>query len=107
MATQGIVSVREHDEVIMKVVAGSDGYNASKVATKLRGEWPVSAERAYDIAIQEVFGSVHDLVVQTIGEDLYKGDDELNPRYRTTFADPNFNPRWEHGTADHVEIVDL
>lgn len=107
MATQGIVSVREHNEVVMKIVAGTDGYNALKVAKRLRKEWPVNPEQAYEIAVQEVFGKVHDLVVLTLGAALYKGDDELDPRYQATFADPNFNPRWEQGTADHVEIVDL
>lgn len=107
MATQGIVSVRERDEVVMKIVAGTDGYNAPKVATRLKQEWPVSPEAAYDLAIQEVFGTVHDLVVLTLRETLFKGDDDLNPRYQETFSDPEFNPRWEQGIADHVEIIDV
>ena len=107
MATQGIVSVREHEKVVMKVVAGTDGYNAPKVAARLKQEWPVSPERAYDIAVEEVFGTTHDLVVLTLGKAVFKGDEELDPRYAATFSNPNFNPRWEQGIADHVEIVDL
>lgn len=107
MATQGIVSVREHGEVVMKVVAGTDGYNAQKVATRLQREWPVSPETAYDIAVQEVFGTVHDLVVLTLGKALFKGDEEIHPRYHETFSDPQFNPRWEQGIADYVEVVDF
>lgn len=107
MATQGIVSVRERDEVVMKVVAGSDGYNAPQVAARLQQEWPIDAERAYDIAVEEVFGTTHNLVVLTLGKAVFKGDEELDPRYAATFSDPNFNPRWEQGIADYVEIVDV
>lgn len=107
MATQGIVSVREHGEVVMKVVAGSEGYNAKKFASRLQQEWPVSAERAYDIAIEEVFGATHDRVVLTLGQTVFEGDEDLDPRYQNTFSNPQFNPRWEQGTADHVEIVDV
>ncbi|MFA6024226.1 MAG: hypothetical protein WC777_03355 [Candidatus Gracilibacteria bacterium] len=107
MGTQGIVSVCEHDEVVMKVIAGTDGYNAPNVAKRLQQEWPVSAERAYDIAVEEVFGTAHDLVVLTLGQAVFQGEEDLDPRYQATFGDPNFNPRWELGIADHVEVIDI
>ncbi len=107
MATQGIVSVREDGEVVMKIVTGADGYNADKVAAVLKESWPVNSDKAYDIATENFPGSVESLVVLTRGKTLFKGDGELDPRYEETFSDPEFNPRWKHGTADHVEIVDV
>lgn len=107
MATQGIVSVREDKEVVMKVVAGINGYNAPKVAKELKSRWPVTPQEAYDIAISNNFGVIEDLVVVTLGENFFKEDEDLDPRYQETFKNPNFNPRWERGTAAYVEIVDV
>jgi hypothetical protein len=107
MATQGIVSVREHGEVVMKVVAGCDGYNAPIVAELLEEEWPVTPERAYEIAFREGLGDTRSLVVLTLGQTVYNGDEDIDPRYHETFADPNFNPRWENGTADFTEVIDV
>jgi len=107
MATQGLVSVREEGRVVMKLVAGIDGYNASIVAEDIRTQWPLDAQDAYDIAIQRNFGTVRDLVVVTLGETVFKGDDDVGRLYLNTFQDPEFNPRWESGRVDHCEVVDV
>ena len=107
MATQGLVTVRGDNKVVMKVIAGCDGYNAKKLATALKGLWPVDAQDAYDIALSLGFGSTSSLVVITESETIYKGEEELDPRYRETFHRTRFNPRWEHGTADFISIIEV
>lgn len=52
------------------------------------------------------FGCPRCLVVMDEREALGAGD-ELAPLYRQTFDDPRFNPRWQHGTAHHVEVVEI
>ena len=119
MATQGIVSVVRGGAVLLKVVAGSDGYNAPKLAEALRAWFEANeflyatddermdARTAYCLASMIGFGADCDRVVVMPDEVFHQCDDELGPLYRQTFADPRFNPRWEYGTADYIEVVDL
>ena len=109
MATQGIVSVRENGIVVMKVVAGCDGYNAQKLADKLRNNWPVDIDRARQMAMDSQFGDPDCLVVMT-KSDIRNGHgigDEIGRRYRKTFRIPEFNPRWSRGTADYIVVIDV
>jgi hypothetical protein len=46
------------------------------------------------------------------GEELEHrtGEDHLSKlydRFKRTFDDPRFNPRWERGTAEYVEVVEI
>ena len=107
MAIQGLVTVKSGNKVLMKVVAGSDGYNAQKVADVLKKMWQVTASKANQIADEIGFGCIECLVVMTEDDTVYHGDEELHPRYRKTFQKPDFNPRWARGTADHVVIIDV
>ena len=113
MATQAVVSLTDDQgRTLFKVVAGSDGANASKLAAKLRrlSTWP-TLRRMYDLAAACELGSSKCLVVMTPRESLYNPDDEepdeLGPRYRETFSFPLVNPRWECGLADHAIVVTL
>jgi len=103
--TQGLISVTHNDEVVMKIVVGCNGYHFKKVVKQLKGEWPVSLERAYEIALENDFGSENCLVVMDGNSEIFKGDEDHSPLYRETFADPNFNPRWECGLTDKFEIL--
>jgi len=105
--THGLISVTVNNQVVMKLIVGCNGYNFKKVVKQLKEEWPVSLERAYEIASVNYFGSVDCLVVIDENSVIYKGDDMLSPLYRETFADPNFNPRWECGLTDEFEIVEF
>ncbi len=109
MATQGLITVKSGWKVLMKIVAGCDGDNAQKVADQLQKNWPVSVEDAYKIALEAGFGDVRCLVVITDSELKFEGEDdgEFSVRYRNTFQRPEFNPRWDLGTADHVVVVDV
>lgn len=108
MATQGIVSMVRDGEVVLKFVAGCDGMKAEHLANILRvGGVVPSLEQAYELATAVGFGSTDSLVVLDPTDYLYKGYDEVGRLYRSTFNDPNFNPRWKRGTADYTEVVDL
>ena len=96
-------------KVAMKIVAGCDGMNARKVANAIKklGRLP-SLTEAYNIAQGIGFGSEESLVVSGVKKSKFKGSGEPLPRlYRQTFNQPRFNPRWKHGTADHIEVVEL
>ncbi len=113
MATQGIVSILNNSEMFFKVVAGSNGFNASKVVEWARTHKGVmTIEEVYNAAIKAKFGDPSDLIVQgSDGSHAYDGDkiDGVDGLYRdySKFLDPNFNPRWEAGTADFVEVIHL
>jgi hypothetical protein len=108
MGTQAIVSLVKDGEVQMKVITGSDGHKAKKVADWLRSNPDAQPAEVYSQALEIGFGSKYDLVVQ-YGADKHVADpdmdDDLPQLYQEKFNDPKFNPRWEHGTADHVVVV--
>lgn len=105
MATQGIISVISENEVVMKVIAGCDGYLSPTAAKAIKAEWPVTPERAYDPCLQTGLGCDDCLVVMDKTTIISKFDEDVGPLYRETFSDPNFNPRWKNGGADNFEIV--
>ena len=106
MATQGIVTLMSKGKVLMKIVAGCDGMNAKNVGNDLKKYWPVSAKDAEGLAQKNGFGCDECLVVMTETEVISNEESPL-PLYREKFQDPNFNPRWEHGSADHVVIIEV
>ena len=108
MATQGLVTVRNGEGVvIMKVIAGIDGMCANALANVLKSRWPLTAPEAHAAALGVGFGSEETLVVSTQTEDYYVGDDDLSTLYRETFDNPTFNPRWKYGIADHTVIISV
>lgn len=107
MATQGMVSVVSNGSVMMKIIAGTDGYNASKLADWLRIHPEASADEVFEYSLSIEFGSRSCLVIQT-SPDKYvmnSDSDDLPELYKTKFSDPEFNPRWEIGSVDHLVII--
>lgn len=108
MSTMGMVTLRSKGKVVMKVVAGCNGNLVREVANQLRAVWPVDANRAYDFMEEIGFGCDDCLVVITALEIAYRGGDEpLSPLYRETFEQPEFNPRWDAGLSEFLEVVDF
>lgn len=106
MATNGVVSVRKNGQVVMKISVGTDGNNAAKVARAIRAMNRVpTIDEANKIASENEFGTGACRVVVTKNNlNKFTGKMEL---YKSKFHDPGFNPRWECGISDHVEIVDF
>jgi hypothetical protein len=113
MATQGIVSLLNNGEMFFKAVAGSNGFNASKLVDWAQAhEGVMTIEDVYKAAIEVKFGALADLVVQASdGSCIYDGNEieDVDRLYfdHPKFLDPRFNPRWEQGTAEYVEVVNL
>ena len=105
MATQGVVSVVRDGSVIVKAVCGSNGMKAPALAQLIREGTLDSIEAIWNAAREAEFGTTACLVVMDGEQHRFEGDADVGPRYRKKFSDPEFNPRWEHGTADFVEIV--
>lgn len=107
MATQGMVSVVSNGSVVMKIIVGSDGYNASKLADWLSFHPEANANEVYEYSLSIEFGSRSCLVVQTSPDEyvLDSVEGDLPELYKTKFDDPRFNPRWEIGSVDHLVII--
>ena len=110
MATQGLLSIVQGGQVMAKVIAGADGYNIPHLARALRADPTTDAHELLRRANLFDMGGPS-LIVQT-SADTYLSEeamdvDELPEWYRTKFDDPQFNPRWAHGTAEYTEIVEL
>ena len=105
MATQGLVSVVRGPKVVMKVITGSDGMNARRFANALRARWPLDARATYLLAIEMDFGCRESLVVMTETGEYHELDEDLHPRYRQTFGQPMFNPRWECGLYEYKAVI--
>lgn len=115
MATQGLVTVIKSGVVLQKIVVGCDGYNAPPLAEGLaeliKGQEDYPAlEEVYRLALEKDFGCENCLVVMDAARILHEGDEEddqeeVMSRYRATFEDPAFNPRWKHGIADYTYTI--
>jgi hypothetical protein len=105
--TQGMVTILCGGKVAMKIVVGCDGYNASKVSAEVRamGRTPTVAE-ALELSERIGFGCDACRVVVTENEAACR-DGDAHQRYRDTFSQPLFNPRWECGLAERLEVVEL
>jgi hypothetical protein len=110
MATNGIVSlVNEQGETLVKCVCGCDGYNAKQVANWLKENQTLDIEAIYKQCLFLDFGCNDCLIVMDNKEHYFENErfsnDDLDELYCKTFGNPKFNPRWENGTAPHVEVV--
>lgn len=117
MATQGIVTLTgPFHETLVKLITGQDGQFAEQIARAIFERQLEDAEAVYELATEIGLGG-SSLVVMDKDVVWYEDqsmpfakaadDFDLDDRYFATFTKPEFNPRWHHGTADHVWIVDI
>jgi hypothetical protein len=120
--TQGIVSLIVNGGIRYKIIAAHDGDNAKNFAAGIRehitktGKIP-STQTLFDIVDRCTFGARETTVIlemdpsESIAPVIHSLDydftEETRKRYLDTAYDPQFNPRWEIGLADHVEVVDV
>lgn len=106
--TQGLVTILRSGKVVMKAVAGCEGYEGAKLTDAVvSGRIPLTLDAVYGEARRIGFGSPDDLVVWTADDDLRAFSDDLPPLYRPTFNQPRFNPRWESGFVYHLWVVEM
>lgn len=113
MSTQGLLSIVQGGKVQAKVVAGCNGMKVPDLAEHLRQHPETEPFKLLNLCRKFSVGCDRCLVIQlsaidfTLPEDQdFEPGPELD-RWKRTFTDPKFNPRWDHGTADYTEIVDL
>lgn len=110
MATNGIVSIVKNGKTVFKCVAGCNGSTADKTAAALKKLANPTIDQVYKVCIDNHFGCKECTVVQSEKEHRCDPDyqkEKLSSLYKDKFVDPKFNPRWEYGTASHVEIVNI
>ncbi len=111
MATQGLVTLKRGEVVLMKIVVGDNGMKAGVLAKAIQmlmantGSLPSSKE-AYQMAERTHFGCPACLVVVTESDMTCLFTQDPGPLYRSTFTQPRFNPRWESGLCEHVRVID-
>ena len=114
MATQGLLTIMKDNKVKYKIIAGCNGFNIDKVKEKILMTEPhilfSSSELVISIllhtgAILLNFGCKDCLVVISEYGGYYQFKEPLSSLYGETFNQPEFNPRWEYGTADYVEVL--
>lgn len=107
MATQGVLSVvDENGKTLVKVICGCDGMEVYNLAKSLKISPTLDLIDIYNRAGEWGLGCSGCLVVMNAETEYHKCGEKLHPRYRETFSDPRFNPRWELGTAPYITIVE-
>jgi hypothetical protein len=94
------------NKVVYKIVAGCDGYNAKRLCSLIEKEGCVSVDDAYEKAVAAGVGCGDCLIVLGVDKAKYMRG-KIPERYFTTFDLPDFNPRWEKGTADYTLTVNV
>lgn len=109
MATQGLLAITRNSKTVCKVVAGSDGNGVVALADWVRGNPTHTLDELW--AQANTLFSADSLVMQTsemefrcVGEPPRA---DATCTYRQNFDNPSFNPRWQCGLADCVEVVEL
>lgn len=108
--TNGIISVVKKGHVLAKIITGCDGNKlVGVVVDKIRKNPKIidSATDLYADVLSTGFGSKDSLIVMTKNTIFHECNEEPDARYRETFNQARFNPRWENGSADFIEVVNL
>lgn len=110
MATQGLLSIIKDNQVQFKLVLGSQGMSLPYMKSFLIENPNASLEDIHKEA-RNIFGE-ESTVLQINENEAYFMDkliksEDINELYKNKFHDPNFNPRWEHGTADYQDVLNL
>jgi hypothetical protein len=114
MGTQAVISIVEDGKVKFKLVAGCNGQITPKLVKLIKKHNTLAkkckiTETLEDmllLAQNEDFGCPDCLVVMDSKRILGQEVENVGMLYRETFDKPEFNPRWENGTADYVRVIE-
>jgi len=108
MASQGLFVKTVGGKVVLKIVAGCNGYNINKVMARIQQDKTLQdPAQVFKATLEEGVGCPDCLVVQTPEDDYCDGADDLSPLYREKFHEPQFNPRLESGHAEWFASIHL
>lgn len=121
MATQGLLTITKNGQTHIKVVVGSDGYNVQKLADliKERNLWD-KPNKLWEACDDANFGTILNGRVIQYGKDgklfITNHDSDNGTKssieeeslnlYIDKWSIPDFNPRWEYGTAPYILVVE-
>tara|TARA_B100000809_G_scaffold263382_1_gene316483 strand:- start:1479 stop:2063 length:585 start_codon:yes stop_codon:yes gene_type:complete len=108
MATQGTLAITKNNKVQLKLITGSDGYYMPIVLAWLAMNPTVTAQEIFTKTKQFFPAYCH--CVQIGPTAIISDETEFGTAsdlYERFFDDAEFNPRWEHGTADHTIVADI
>jgi hypothetical protein len=108
--TQGMIVIvdKETKEVLFKIIVGCGGDNIDEVVkwTKVKNINPEDLGSLYDLSRRNKFGCEACLVVMNKDHVVYEGGKLLDSRYRKTFENTKFNPRWSRGDCEYLEVLE-
>jgi hypothetical protein len=117
MGTQATLAIVQKGKVLLKVVCGCNGSNILALAKSLKRHPTTDSKKILERCLYHEVGcnSLTNgcLVIQCSPIEFLvpEGMDfELGPeldRWKRTFNDPKFNPRWDNGTASYSIVVDI
>ena len=108
MATQGLVTIIKGGEVAFKIIVGCDGYSADDLVQLIKDSGDTTIGGLVALSQEAGFGCDDCRVIMDAHSSVCgAGVEDLDERYRRTFRDPQFNPRWERGTAEYVRVLEL
>jgi hypothetical protein len=108
MATQGTLAITKNNKVTAKLITGSDGYYMPIVLAWLAINPTATAQELFFQTKHYFPAYCH--CVQTGPTTIIADENEFGPvsdLYERFFDDAEFNPRWEHGTADYSLVADI
>lgn len=111
--TQGMITIisRATKQVLTKIVVGDNGMLINNVIKDIKAKKvePNNLQKFYELAKQNRFGCKDCLVIMDKNHEMFlgeDGDEELDERYRNTFNKPKFNPRWDCGEVEYLEMLE-
>ncbi len=111
MGTQAVLSVVDRQgKVKVKLVSGCNGFKVKDVKKKLKelmkSGHTIDYQTVYNTAYDCELGCDKCLIVMSPNIHIVPDFLEFLPEgYRKTFDQPEFNPRWDRGTADYTEVI--
>ena|SRR6185295_10378280 len=113
MGTQGTLALTRQGHVFRKIVVGCNGMEIAKLAAALQAKPVYDPKELLALTEKHVF-KCRCVVIQAGATDFTVPDGEEFPeegpdfeRWRDTFHDPKFNPRWALGTAAYSLVLEI
>lgn len=115
MGTQATLTLLRDGKVVRKIVAGCNGDGMEALRDRLENDPTDDLGKLIEHCIGLSVGCPRCLLIQSSPDKIttliQKDVDDFSPgeytRWRETFYNPTFNPRWDNGTASYSLVLDL